>query len=115
MSWGHGMVNGRSTGCCNGRLNAQGYVFAFEFVLHDRLRKALEVAGVSVQDMATACGVSRNTVGNWLSGRTAPSRGVLMLWSTVTDAPLNWLETGAVPMPGDAPVPDPDIEGARKP
>ncbi len=93
--------------------NAQGYVFAFQFGLHDRLRKALEVSGVSVQAMADKCGVSRNTVGNWLSGRTVPTKGNLMLWSTVTDAPLHWLETGEVPSIGAAPVPDPDIEGRK--
>lgn len=108
------MVNGE-TDKYGVKLNAQGYVFVFQFVLHDRLRKALDVSGVSVQDMADACGVSRNTVGNWLSGRTKPSRGALMLWSTVTDAPLDWLETGTVPKMGAAPVPDPEIEGARKP
>lgn len=93
---------------------AQGYVFAFEFGLHDRLRKALEVSGTSVQAMADACGVSRNTVGNWLSGRTKPTKGALMLWSTVTNAPLNWLETGTVPAFGSVPVRDPEIDGPKR-
>lgn len=93
--------------------NAQGYVFAFEFGLHDRLRKALEVSDTSVQAMADALGVSRNTVGNWLSGRSVPSKGNLMLWSTITGAPLHWLETGTVPAMGAAPVPDPDVDGPK--
>lgn len=45
-----------------------------EWEMRDRLRKALDVSGVGVSEMADELGVSRNAVGNWLAGRTKPSR-----------------------------------------
>lgn len=91
-----------------------GYVFAFDFVLHDRLRKSLEVHGGGVQAMADRVGVSRNTVGNWLAGRSEPPRSALMVWSTITNCPLEWLETGDVPRCGTSPAPDPELDGKPK-
>lgn len=62
----------------------------------DRLRKALEHAGLSVQDMADYLGVSRNTVGNYLAGRG--KRGIdkrtRMLWAERTGVSYLWLLRG---------------------
>lgn len=43
------------------------------FDLADRMRKALRVSGVTVQQMADYLGVSRNTVSTWINGHIVPS------------------------------------------
>lgn len=63
----------------------------------DRLRKALRVAGVGVQEMADYLEVSRNTVGNYINGRVSPDGRTLRLWSMRCGVPLAWLQTGADP------------------
>ena len=60
----------------------------------DRLQKALRIAGISAADMARFLDVHRNTMNNWLHGRTAPNHRTLLLWSMKTGAPLSWLEHG---------------------
>lgn len=62
--------------------------------LRDRLLRALDEAGLSVSDMATELGVSRNTVGNYLAGRTQPNRSVLRIWALRCGVPLAWLVAG---------------------
>ena len=64
------------------------------FDLHDRLAKALRVAGMKPGDMARALGVHRNTIGNYLNGRTPVERRTLIAWSFATGVPLEWLEFG---------------------
>lgn len=82
-------------------MNTPGpYAFIFEFDLADRLRKTLRTRDISVQDMADHLGVSRNSVGGWMSGRNLPSRATLRVWAAFVDAPLEWLESGVVPAPG---------------
>ena len=81
--------------------NKTPYRFIFEFDLADRLRKSLRVSGWGVQDIADQIGVSRNTVGNWLNGRSVPCHDQLVVWSAYTGAPLEWLERGTVPAPED--------------
>lgn len=73
------------------------YKFVFEFDLADRLRKSLRARGIGVQQIADDVGVSRNTVGNWLSGRSQPAREQLVVWAAYTGAPLSWLLTGEQP------------------
>lgn len=63
----------------------------------DRLSKALKHSGVGTAVMAEYLGISRNTVGNYTSGRTVPDRRTLMLWAMRTGVPLEWLETGEDP------------------
>ena len=63
----------------------------------DRLRKALRFAGVGVAEMALYLGVERNTVGNYLSGRTKISGPALRLWAQRTDVPLEWLRGDVQP------------------
>ena len=68
-----------------------------QFDMADRLRKALREADLSVQDIAEYIGVSRNTVGAWINGRTVPNKASLMLWAMRTGVPLEWLRTGESP------------------
>lgn len=71
----------------------------WSFGLADRLDKALKVSNVSSKDMAAALEVSRNTIGNYTSGRTAPSTLQIKEWAMRTGAPLEWLLTGVSPVP----------------
>lgn len=68
-----------------------------EFDTADRMRKALRVGDVGVQEMADYLGVARNTVGNWINGRNEPSVQTLRLWALRTGVPFRWLETGEAP------------------
>lgn len=71
-----------------------------EWDLLDRLHKALRVGHLNATTLAEHLGVHRNTVNNYLSGRTKPDRRTLMAWSTATGVPLPWLEDGTAPGPG---------------
>lgn len=73
------------------------------WTLGDRLAKALDHSGVSVADMADELGVSRNTVGNYIAGRTAPKRAVVAAWALLTGVPRDWLLTGDVDLTGRDP------------
>lgn len=74
------------------------------FGLRHRLALALEAAEVSVAAMADELGVSRNTVGNYLAGRTTPPRPTLRVWALRCGVPFEWLWTGEVPQtPPDGP------------
>ena len=77
----------------------------------DRLDKALEVSGVKVTEMAMILGVSRQTIGNYLSGRTTPKLGVLKVWADETGVDLEWLKTGEIPpgIHGPYPVDQPRL------
>lgn len=72
-----------------------------EFHLGDRLSKALDVASISVQEMAEYLDVSRNTVSNYLHMRTPVNGGTLRLWALRTGVRLEWLQTGKAPSEGD--------------
>lgn len=58
----------------------------------NRLAKARNAAKVSSEGMASQLGVTRTTVSNYEHDRTRPTRAVLVVWSQVTGAPLEWLE-----------------------
>lgn len=73
-----------------------------EFGLGDRMAKALDVARVNGLEMAEYLSVSRQTIGNYTSGRTRPNRATLRMWALKTGVPLAWLETGYLP---DSPSP----------
>lgn len=70
---------------------------------------ALEASDVKVSEMADELGVGRNTVGNYLAGRTNPTRSVLRVWALRTGVPFDWLLTGHVAYDG----PDQDTRMAR--
>lgn len=59
------------------------------FTRADRLEKSLSYANVSHQDMADALGVSRQTIGNYTSGRTTRiPKLALKEWALRTGVPL---------------------------
>jgi len=69
----------------------------------DRLRKAREEAGYSKEDFAVALEVSRNTIGNYESGKVRPQPVVIKMWALVTGVPVEWLRTGDAPGGGGLP------------
>ena len=72
---------------------------ALEWDVCDRLGKSLRVSGKSNAQLADDLGIHRNTVGNYLSGRTPIDRRTLIAWAVVTGVPFKWLETGVAPGP----------------
>ena len=80
-----------------------------QFGLADRLQKALTISGTKSEDMADYLEVSRNTISNYINGRTAPKKVYLREWALKTGVPLSWLETGVFDDP-DAPVGPAGIE-----
>lgn len=78
---------------------------ALAFDLYDRLHKSLRVSGHTTTSLATALDVHRNTISNYLTGRTKLDRRTLIAWSFATGVPLGWLEHGGdVPPPSGDPV-----------
>lgn len=67
-----------------------------EWDLRDRLAKSLRVSGMAAVDMAVALGVHRNTVNNYLNGRTPIPRSTLIAWAFVCapEVTVEWLEHG---------------------
>jgi transcriptional regulator with XRE-family HTH domain len=68
-----------------------------EFDLADRLRKSLRTSGIGVYVMSEYLEVSRNTVGNWINGKTHPRPSELKLWALRTRVDYKWLLTGKLP------------------
>lgn len=89
-----------------------------EFHVGDRLAKSLHHAGVSIAEMALRIGVSRQTIGNYLAGRTAPKLAVLRVWAEETGVPLEWLATGRLTSgdaePSDIPMPYQAVSARRE-
>lgn len=85
-------------------------VTAPRFELTHRLARSLEWSGVSKVEMANALGVSRQTIDNYIKGRTVPTRGYLRAWADECRIPFDWLAFGdAVTEPntrGDIATPD---------
>jgi len=86
-----------------------------EWTRGDRMRKALEVAGVGVAEMAEYLGVARTSCSNWMAGRVAPSKQTMRLWSMRTGVPLVWLETGTAPTDGPEPDGLPGLDSNQEP
>lgn len=61
----------------------------------DRLHKSLRIAGMTSGQMAEYLGVHRNTVSNYLGGKSVDKR-TLMLWALRTGVPYEWLQSGKV-------------------
>lgn len=62
--------------------------------LADRLQKARRTAGIGVQQMADDLGYTRKTIGDYLNGRTAPRRSVIVAWAIRCGVSPAWLEHG---------------------
>lgn len=71
----------------------------YDFDTADRIRRAMRVADVSVQELAEALEVNRNTIGNWINGRRSPKRRDLAAIALRTGFSIEWLETGKTPDP----------------
>ncbi len=56
---------------------------------------------MTIEDMADHLGIARNTIGNYLSGRTTPKRSILIAWALRTGVPLGYLERGEIPAEPD--------------
>ena len=82
--------------------------------LLDRMHKALRLRGMKATTMAEALGVHRNTVNNYLSGKTPVDRRTLIAWAEITDVPLKWLETGVMPPSGGPDAPPNNGENLRR-
>lgn len=64
--------------------------------MRHRLRRSLEVSGLSAEDMADFLEVHPNTVRNWMGGRVQPRASTLRQWSLRTGVPYEWIRTGTV-------------------
>jgi transcriptional regulator with XRE-family HTH domain len=65
-----------------------------------RLKRALDHAGVSAQEMADELGVSRGTVSRYMNDREPIRRGYLKLWALRTGVSHDWLVSGeSTPQP----------------
>lgn len=62
-----------------------------QFDLTDRLHKALRIGGHSATSLAVALEVHRNTVNNYLSGRTAIDRRTIIAWAFACGVPVQTL------------------------
>lgn len=71
--------------------------FVPEFDVADRMRKALRVSDVGVQEIADYLEVSRSAVGKWINGHVAPSAQTIRLWALRTGVPYEWLRDGKNP------------------
>lgn len=65
-----------------------------QWTFGDRLAKAREHAGISVEQMADELGVSRNTIGNYEAERTTPKAGVVKAWALITGVSFEWIVEG---------------------
>lgn len=72
-----------------------------EFQLHDRLRKAREITGLTQVEFAEKIGLAAATVGNAESGRKKPHRNNIKLWALATGVSYEWLLSGETPAPSD--------------
>lgn len=87
------------------------------FDLFDRLHKSMRVSGHSATSLAQALEVHRNTVNNYLKGKTPMDRRTKIAWAFATGVPVSWLETGeaqtsTIPEPPDGgTTADPGVTG----
>ncbi|WP_415100919.1 helix-turn-helix domain-containing protein [Nocardioides sp.] len=61
------------------------------------MRKALEHAGMTNDQMAEYLGVGPATISRWTRGHSPTKRGTRRLWALRTGVSLEWLETGKAP------------------
>lgn len=89
-----------------------------EFDLADRMRKALRIAGLTVQEMADYLGVTRTTVSNWINGHVPPSKQTQRLWAMRSGVDFDWLVTGENPhqaVPDEGSVLLPRLDSNQQP
>jgi transcriptional regulator with XRE-family HTH domain len=70
--------------------------------LRDRLHKSLRISGLTATAMSVKLELHRNTINNYLSGKTPIDHRTLVAWADAAGVPLVWLEDGVeVPTPPD--------------
>ena len=67
-----------------------------------RLAHAIDVAGSSYSDIATALAVTRSAVGHWATERREPDRATLEKIAALLHVRVSWLAFGDGPMTDDA-------------
>lgn len=87
------LLLGRYEGTCN----TMSTKTVPQWDLADRLRKSLREADIGVQEMADYLEVGRNTVSNWINGRTRPPGAALRLWAMRCEVSVEWLRGGDAP------------------
>lgn len=75
-----------------------------EWTLGWRMLRALEHAGVKVEDIADEIGVSRATVSRWTHDKGPVREIYLRHWALRTGVDFDWLRTGRRGVPGPAEV-----------
>lgn len=91
------------TSSCKDAIPLMAYAQAMSdkrlLTITDRILDAMEEAGFERKvDLATACGVSKQTVGDWTSGRTENIRPEhLVKLADVLGVEIRWLATGQGP------------------
>lgn len=95
----HNLLRYCTTLCNHACMSEQPIRPELEFDLIDRLNKALRISGKSTGALAAELEVHRNTISNYLHGRTRPDRRTLISWALATGVPLDWLEHGTVHSP----------------
>lgn len=88
-----GMILGMTT---NMPTNPNGGIVP-EFTLGDRLRKARELSGLEMQQLADQIDIHRQTVARYESGQATPKRHVMLSWSMATGVSVEWISTGSQP------------------
>ena len=68
----------------------------------ERLRRAVEAADLTHDEIAADCGVVRPTVTHWLSGRNEPPRDAIERIARRCNDRAGWLSHGEEPMRDDA-------------
>jgi transcriptional regulator with XRE-family HTH domain len=61
------------------------------WTLGDRMRKAREHAGLKQSELAGEIGIARSSIVNYESGRTEPSRPILLSWALRCGVDHEWL------------------------
>ena len=72
-------------------------------VLHDVPTSWRSGGRADGRGLADALGVHRNTIGNYLSGRTQADKRTLIAWALATGVPYVWLTDGKTPADGQGP------------
>jgi transcriptional regulator with XRE-family HTH domain len=62
-----------------------------DWTLGWKLKRALDFAGLSAQEMAAELGVHVGTVSRWMNDRETPRRAYLMAWALRCGVAFSWL------------------------
>lgn len=81
--------------------NTQEATAILPFSLHHRLALTVEHKRVTVEQMEAELGRSHNTILNYISGRTRPSRGDVNAWAQTAGVSFFWLWNGSEPDGGE--------------